>query len=385
MRTHKISKNQAKQYMVNYHNINTATSYSGLPGIKEFFTKVGSIQYDPLNVVGRNSDLVLQSRFKDYKASLLDDALYKDRILIDGWDKMMGIYQTIDFPYFKSIRDHRAESQIDTLRHRLSIEALDYCDDVISLIQESGPLFSSEIKLGETKKHRWGHTKPSSATLDYLFHKGQLGIREKRNTQKQYDLIGNLVENNILTKEVFKSDDEFIEWYLLRRIKSIGLVWNKNSVAWSGRFISKKGTRNKYLEKLFSAGLIDKVYIEGIKDLFYVPSTNSLNDIQCKKAVSFIAPLDNIIWDRDLVSKVFDFDYRWEVYTPIKKRKYGYYVLPVLYGSDFIGRIEFAQHRNSDPLEVKNIWFEEWFTADKEYIDAYEAAIKKFKNYLGAK
>lgn len=77
---------------------------------------------------------------------------------------------------------------------------------------------------------------------------------------------------------------------------------------------------------------------------------------QYKKRLEFIAPLDNLMWDRNLIKAIFDFDYKWEIYTPADQRKYGYYVLPIIYGNRFAGRIELNVDKRSRSLVLKNLW-----------------------------
>lgn len=377
-----MTKQEAKAFMVQYHMINIKQQPSGKEGILEIFDRIQVIQYDPLNMVGRNSDLVLQSRMKNYARSMLDEALYQDRTLIDAWDKQMCIYQTKDFPYFKETRRLRGEEAVETLKYRLSIEALEYIDEVISYIKDNGPTYSSALKIGETKTHKWGHTKPSSATLDYLFHIGRLGVYSKNNTQKQYDLIENLIDQKYLEDSPIHTDEEFIEWYLLRRIASMGLVSLKNGIMWSGHRIQDKQTREQYIKKLVQEGLVTKVHVEGLNEDLYGLTESLLHQEPVQNTMSFIAPLDNLIWDRKLIKALFDFDYTWEVYTPLSKRKYGYYVLPILYGCDFVGRLEFDMHRNDDALYVKNIWWEDGVSYNKQLQNSLDRAIKQFHRYL---
>lgn len=382
MKEIKMTKKEARGFMVGYHLINIDKQPVGKKGVIDVFNKIKSIQYDPLNVVGRNSDLVLQSRVKKYKKTYLEDLLYKNRSLVDGWDKQMCIYQTHEIPKFRQIKAERGQGAIHTLKYRLQIEALDYIDEVLEYIKLNGPSYSVAIKIGETRKHKWGSTKPSSATLDYLFHVGKLGIRSKKNTSKQYDLIENLFPSEYLVDYLFDSEKDFIKWYLLRRISSMGLVSLKSGVMWSGVHISGKLNRIKYIKELCDEGLVTKVVVESINEDLYCLTESLLVKEEIKKKISFIAPLDNLIWDRNLIKKLFNFEYTWEVYTPIVKRKYGYYVLPILYGSDFIGRIEFEMHRNNDGLVLKNIWWEnkkEQTIIIKKKLDK---AILSFQEYL---
>lgn len=100
------------------------------------------------------------------------------------------------------------------------------------------------------------------------------------------------------------------------------------------------------------------------------------------KKVKFLAPLDNMLWDRNMITELFDFEYRWEVYTPIVKRKYGYYVLPVIYGNTFIGRFEAEKLIPQEPLIIKNWWWEPGIEITDVMLDEIDIAISEFAEYL---
>lgn len=372
------TKNEARNVLVRYHMINTSDLLEGERGILDVIKRLQSIQYDPLNVVGINTCLVMQSRVNDYKKDDLKKLLYEKRALIDGFDKMMSIYLTKDFPLLEEVRKHTAAMHYNTLVYRNQTEALDYIDEVKNSLKEK-PKYASEIELGGRSKSGWGQTKTSSATLDYLFFRGDIGVRNKKNTLKQYDLIENLIDNSD-QKSPFKTRAEFIKYYLLRRIKSLGICRDKNGVHLSGPYISDKHIRSEYLIQLVSDGLIEEIEIEGLSDRFYVPKEATQLTNQIVDKIAFIAPLDNLIWDRDFIEMLFNFKYRWEVYTPKNKRLYGYYVLPVLYKDQFIGRIEFAKHRLNDELKILNYVQETQSISVED--DVFIEAIKRFKHYL---
>lgn len=374
------TKEQAKAYLVNYHMINTKHHYT----VNDVFARLNVIQYDPLNVVGTNPELVLQSRVSNFKKEMLYDALYKDRYLIDGWDKQMCIYHIKDYDKLNLIREDRAKTEISSSKRYLDLEFEHLIDDVYNLIDHHGPILSSKIKLGDKIEHKWGHTKASSAAISYLFHKGDIGIESRNNTQKKYHTFDKL-HPNIKKDNPFVSRDDFIEYYLYRRIQSMGLVWNKSSVAFSGLHIYLKKPREKFLKMLLDKGLIKEVSIEGLAETFYIPSIALTYEIEVIDQISFIAPLDNMLWDRALISKLFNFDYTWEVYVPKVIRKYGYYVLPILKGSDIIGRIEFDKQRSEEPLKVINIWLEPHLMMTKTLKNKIDKALIKFSKYLGTK
>jgi uncharacterized protein YcaQ len=102
-------------------------------------------------------------------------------------------------------------------------------------------------------------------------------------------------------------------------------------------------------------------------------------------SVTFLAPLDNLLWHRDMLRKLFDFDYTWEVYTPAVKRKYAHYVLPVLYGEGFIARAELLYERKSTTLVLRNWWWEDGITPDEPMESAIAAGLSHFARYLEAK
>lgn len=382
LKTIHLTKQQAKNFMANYHFINSSSTLQGDEGIKKVFNRLHSIQYDPLDVVGKNVDLVLQSRVEDYKKGAINKLLYSERYLVDGWDKQMSVYQTDDFHKMQRVRISRSRSEVDTMKYRVQNEAFEYEEEILEIIKNEGPKYSTEFKMGKSTKHRWGHAKPSSATLSYLFHQGKLLIRTRRNTQKQFDLVENLIPNEIVKTDPFLSDDVFIEYYLQRRIESMGLISNKNGVHFSGPFIAKKTLRNKYLKVLTDKGLIVKCSIGDLNGEFYIVSSYEKFLLKTNDTVSFIAPLDNMIWDRNLIKTLYDFEYTWEVYTPVLKRKYGYYVLPIIYGNQFIGRIEFEKNRNGEPIRTINIFFEERFKLDTNIKKSIGDATEKFSRYL---
>ena len=378
------NKQEIRDLMVSYHMINTNLDLNEKSGVIEVFDRLKSIQYDPLNCVSKNSDLVLQARINGYKEIHLHDLLYKDKTLIDGWDKQMCIYKTSEFPDFKKIREVRTIGAKNTLNYRGANEALEHQDFILDEIKNKGPLYSKDFNIKNAKKDLWGSSKISSHTLDYLFHKGLLGVNYKKGVLKQFDLMENIIGDIVSQSPSYMNDDEFTNWYLLRRIKSLGVTQNKSSVAFCGPFISSKKIRDSYFKLLEEKNEIVKFQIEGSNKEFYMHKDVLKYKEEVIDKVSFLAPLDNMLWDRDLVSIIFDFDYRWEVYTPKVKRKYGYYVLPVISGSTIIGRIEFENYQKNKELKIIGFWWEENVNNKNIHIPLIYNALEKFKEYLDA-
>ena len=104
------------------------------------------------------------------------------------------------------------------------------------------------------------------------------------------------------------------------------------------------------------------------------------------QGVTFLAPLDPLLWDRRLLRDLFAFDYIWEVYTPEAKRKHGYYVLPILFGDRLVGRVEPRRVKGSEALQIVAIWFESGFSplTDPGFVEGFAAALKAYTRFVGA-
>lgn len=175
-----ISKEAARNFLVQYHNLNQSRNFVGMEGVIQCFRQIKSIQFDPLDVAGRNADLVLQARVTGYKPELLQNLLYQSHVLVDGFDKEMCIYQTEEFCRFQRVRKSSAERTIATLGHRGQHDALQLLDVVREHIKQNGPTSTKDISIGKSNVGSWGHKKLSSAALDYLWNTGELIVREKK-------------------------------------------------------------------------------------------------------------------------------------------------------------------------------------------------------------
>jgi hypothetical protein len=198
----------------------------GKAGILELFRHLGSIQYDTINVVGRNADLVLQSRIHNYHPGLLEELLYKERVLWDGWDKMASIYASSDWPYFA----RRRKLNGDYYKNRDKVIG-DYAPEILNAIEEQGPLSSIDIKNSEKIIWTWGNeTGLARAAMEMLYAAGKLGIHHKVGTRRVFDLTIRLLDKNILDRlEPNKDVEDYHDWHVLRRVGSLALVRHRRN------------------------------------------------------------------------------------------------------------------------------------------------------------
>lgn len=377
-----LTKEQVRQFLIIYHGLDGAATFSGKGGILEYVNRVGCIQYDPLNVVGQNPELVLQSRIQGFTRLMLKELLYSDFKLIDIWDKNMSISQVQDWPFFSRFRKGY-QNWCD--------EHAEVVNKVRAEIEIRGELCSADFDYNEKVGWYYGDTRLSRAALEGMYYSGQLVVHHKKNTRKYYDLPERHISSEILSSpDPNQTEEQYLEWFVLRRIGSIGLLWNRPSDAWLGigSFVNAK--RAEVFDRLLKQKKIIEIHIEDIKYPLYIRSSdegilnksieNPLQSPICK----ILAPLDNMLWDRKLISELFNFEYRWEVYKPVVERQYGYYVLPVLYGDRLVARFEPEKHRKNEIFIIKNWWWEPGVEITREMKEAVDACIKEFVRYLGA-
>ncbi|QMV42639.1 winged helix-turn-helix domain-containing protein [Cohnella cholangitidis] len=376
-----LTRLQAKRFLLLYHGLNRDSEFIGKEGILSYIRRVGCIQFDPLNVVGMNPELVLQSRITDFDRNMLWELLYQERKLIDYWDKNMSIFPLEDWPYFSRRRSYHStwcNSNKDTV------------DRIYAEIENRGYLCSGDLDYGEKVNWSWGPAKLSRAALEGMYHAGRLVIHHKVNTRKYYDLTERLIPTDLYSlPDPFETDEQYYEWYVLRRIGSVGLLWNRPSDAWLGISGMRSPQRNAAFAKLTEEKKVTEIDVEGLQHPLYIRSTDLdvLNEALSYDSPmlrsSILAPLDNLLWDRTLIKELFDFEYRWEVYKPAAERKYGYYVLPVVYGDNIVARFEPVKHNKNAPLAIKNWWWEDHTSVNSDMKESVLKCLERFAAFLG--
>ena len=386
-----ITKQQARQFILAKQGLIGAYRFTGKEGAYEYVRQAGCIQFYPVDVCGKNTELTLQSRVRGFRKKMLQELLYKDRLLVDYADKELSIWPAEDWPYFSSYRKRsRALGETFEGLEELKGQALAY-------IRENGPVCSDTIPIeGEIYWHSSMHwsgnwdkkSQAARSVLEQLYTDGVLIIHHKNGSRKYYDLAEKYLPASVLAAEnPCKNEEEFLAWRVLRRIGAMGLLWDKNSTAFLGIDINAEKRKNT-LAGLTREGRICPVMVEQMKMPFYYRSEDAPlmervieGSEDLKPRMSFIAPLDPLMWDKALILSLWDFRYSWEIYTPASKRRYGYYTLPVLYGDRFAGRIEAVPDRREGILRVKGIWWEPDTRSTKKLNDTLERTLRAFGKF----
>jgi uncharacterized protein len=367
-----LSKADARRLLAKHHFEETT--------IHGVFERLGSVQFDPLKPVGSNHDLVLQARVTTYKVNDWQRLAYEERFIYDAWDKQASLVMMKDWAYRRIYHTWQ-----DSWRKEISETHSGVIDIILNELKQRGPLtgaaFEHQVHIKDWEGS-WYGPKLTKNVLRALWHSGKVLTHSRKSGHHVYDLA-----ERIIPKKLFKtkavSDKESLEFLLKLRHQAVGLLRpGADANIWS--LYVPPAERRKTIEDLVKKQALVAVDIEGIT-FHAVPEVLQKLEQPLEPRMVFVAPLDQIMWDRKAVAHIFDFEYLWEVYVPEPKRKWGYYVLPVFYKDRFVARM--------DSRLSKGVWnviswkWEDGYLKSRptpEMFGALQDAVCNFRSYLGA-
>jgi uncharacterized protein YcaQ len=391
-----ISADHARRFLVRRHLLDPPRSLPAKPAsVLRVIDRLGSLQFDPLEVPGaRNHDLVLHNRIARYQREWCDRWLYgRDRRLLELYNKSLNILPVDELPYYRLAWTDGASRYEDLLAEHSTL-----ANRIRDHIRESGPVSTASFRDVEDRIQWWWDsdaastgTKAARAMMETMFVVGELGIARREGSRRFYDLIERLVPTRLL--ETHAPEAEQLRHRLLSRHRGVGLM----GVGGAGELVMGTGKapeRARITAQLVEDGTLIPVAVEGFREVRHVVAgempilaATAAAPATATPSVSFVAPLDPLMWDRRLVKGLFGFDYIWEVYVPAPKRRHGYYVLPLLFGDRLVGRIEPRFERASRTLRIAGIWFEDGFgpIEEPDFIPALATALDAYRRFVGAR
>jgi uncharacterized protein YcaQ len=392
----------ARRFLVLRHHLAPPRSLPPEPAsVMRVFDRLGSIQFDPLEVAGRNHDLVLLARVAGYQRAWTDRLLYGERALFEAYNKGLSLLPSAELPWYRLTWDrHREAHGTGTFRDHAPL-----VEELLERIRSTGPLSSTDVEPRAAIDWYWRPTNQVRAILEALAEAGILGLARRDGNKRVYDLIERLLPVDLLAER--RPEREQRRHRLLSRFRAHGLLGRSGSAElWlnTAPAVRKPDgppyTRGELHAELVEDGCIVPVQVEGLRGERFVVAAELpiLEQAAAEVAASappngaapgaaFLAPLDPLAWDRQLLRSLFEFDYLWEVYVPAAKRRWGYYVLPLLYGDRFVGRIEPRIERRTGTLRVLGLWWEDGFDplANEGFVEAFTAALAAHRRFGGSR
>jgi hypothetical protein len=385
-----VDRAAARRFLVRRHLLAPPRSLPPTPAsVKVVVDRLGSLQFDPIDVTGRNHDLALAARIAGYRREWTDGLLYDERWLYEAYNKGLSLLPTAELPW------HRAGWDRNQVEHGANafVEHRELVDELLGRIRRDGPLSSTDLEPRPAIDWYWRPTNQVRALLEALAEAGVLGLARRDGNRRVYDLVERLFAADLLATRV--SEDEQRRHKLLSRYRAHGLLGATGQAElWYGT--GEAAVRRRNHAALVADGEIVPVSVEGTKgDRFVLAEDVAMLEGAVRSvaegrppeaAVAFLAPLDPLAWDRDLLRSLWDFDYVWEVYVPARKRRWGYYVLPLLFGDRLVGRIEPRMERKTGVLQILGLWWEDGFDplGEPGFVDAFADALVAHARFLDA-
>lgn len=275
--------------------------------------RLGFLQMDPISTIARPQHLVLYSRLGGFDQAELDRLIWEERKLFE-WNAF--IWPSEDLPLVRArMRRRRATSNgwgRDFLGANARLRRY-----VLRELERNGPLLSRELKadlLPGSEPHRWWGTGRVRLMLELLQARGEIAVAGRAGKQRLWDIAERVYPQ---TETIpWREAERLIE---KRKRRSLG-VWLQR-----GRLLAHP----------------------------------EVSDEPVPDRVTFLSPFDRLVHDRDRAEALFGFHYRLEMYVPRAKRRYGYYVLPILRGDRILGRIDVQRDATSNALRVNGLWWED--------------------------
>ena len=379
-----LDRATARRFLAARHLLSPPRSLPADPGsVLRVVERLGSLQFDPLEVTGRNHDLVLAARIDGYRRAWTDEHLYGSRALYETYNKGLSIVPTGELPWYRITwdlnRDEHDGAAFDV--HAPLVEEL------LDRIRRDGPLSSTDLEPRAAIDWYWRPTNPVRAMLEALAEAGILGLARREGNRRVYDLVERLFPAGLLADR--RPTREQRRHKLLSRYRAHGLLGRSGSAElWIGTAPAARTadgpdapTRGELLADLIDDGALIPVTVEGVRGERFIVAEDVgiLESAAIAPApgpdaggaggpgavggpgVAFLAPLDPLVWDREFLRALYEFEYVWEVYVPAAKRRWGYYVLPILFGDRLVGRIEPRIDRRAGVLRVLDLWWEPGF------------------------
>jgi uncharacterized protein len=382
----RVEAEAARRFLVARHFLAPARSLAeAQASVLEVIRKLGSIQFDPIAIAGRNHDLVLHARVAGYEPAWCD-ALYERREIFETTNKALSFIPASELPWYRVNAGRKgAWFHATALEENAAV-----AERVLERIRADGPLSSAdfESESGATKNWFGMPENAVRSVLEAYTVAGVIGLARRDGNVRYYDLIERLLPAELLAHEV--PEREQLRHKQLSRHRAHGLLGAGGAGGTFAR-IAAPETRRELHEEMVELGELVPVEVEG-KGMrgkrFVVAEELALLQTPPDPAptVAFVAPFDSLLWDTALLAGVFGFEYVWEGFFKAEKRRWGYYVLPILFGDRLVGRFEPRIDRERARVEVLGLWWEDGFAPRRAdgFVEAMRDALRAYLSFAGA-
>ncbi len=346
--------------------------------------RLGAVQLDPISAVARSPLLVLHARLgAGFRGEELDAAIHSERLCFDSWAHDASIVPLAD------LRLHRWQQlrllSLDTARSQRLRAWMDanahFSEAVLADLREHGPLRASDLEDHSAEPWKWGYWTDEVSSrqtvarmLQVLWMSGRVGVAGRRGIERLWDVYERCLPAGALAAADAAplSDREVTERAARRALGMLGVA--------KAAHITRHFTRGRYpgLTEVLADGVRSgefvEVEVEECRGVWFAlnATLETLVDLEPGRRTVALSPFDNLLCDRARAAELFGFDHRLEIYTPPGKRRWGYYVLPILHRERLIARADLKLDREAGLLRVLSLHEEPGRRAPTAVQDALE-------------
>lgn len=345
----KISINQARRIALGAQGFSQARPRGRVDRrhLRKVMGRLQLLQLDSVPTVIRTQYMPLFSRLGPYRVELLDELAYDADEWFEAWSHEASLLPVEMEPWLRWSKQRAREGESWGRLHTLVQKDPGYVQSVLGEVKARGPLAAAELSDPRPRSGSWwGSRSGGSIVLDWLFRIGEVGVRRTRGFAKQFDLLERIVPEEILRRPT-PSFESSLDELLLRAARAHGVATADCLVDYFRLPVRPAKAR---LAALVEDGKLIACDVDGWKSGVYRdPDAILPRSIDC---TALLSPFDPVVWNRKRIDGLFGFDYRIEIYTPAAKRKYGYYVLPLLVGDRLAARFDLKTDRDHGTLRV---------------------------------
>lgn len=353
-------------------------------GLLAMIEQLGFVQLDSITTVERAHHMILRARWPGYRPPQLAPLLEDHRSLFEHWTHDASIIPTAYFPHWKHRFARDRERLVERWRTWRGDGYLAQVDEVLRRIADHGPVSSSEVGEGEERSTGgWWEWHPSKTALEYLWRCGHIAVARREGFRKIYDLTERVIPPHHAV--ACPAPEETVDWACTAALDRLGFATPGEIAAFfatvtpdEAKAWCAKGLRN---------GALVEIEVEGadgaLRRCLARPEVLDEVPPEPTSRVRILSPFDPALRDRNRAERLFGFFYRIEVFVPENKRKYGYYVFPVLAGDRLIGRIDAKADRPSGTLAVRAFWPERGVKPGAGRVQRLEAELDRLAQFSG--
>jgi uncharacterized protein YcaQ len=350
-------------------------------GLVDLIERLGFVQVDSVSVVARAHHMILFARNQTYRPELLRRLLEVEARLFENWTHDAAIIPTRFYPYWQ-VRFSRDRARLASRYHKwFGVHADERVEAMLAHIRHNGAVMARDFSGAERRGGFWDWH-PDKATLEFLWRTGDLTIARRQGFQKVYDLPERVIPAQARGCE--PSIEAFVDWACRGALKRLGFATPAEIAGFWG-LVTLQEARHWCAANPDQAlpALVEAADGSVRKALARADAPTLLNDLpDCPKRVRVLSPFDPLLRDRRRLLQLFGFDYRIEIFVPAVRRKYGYYVFPLLDGERLVGRIDMKASRGV--LGVSALWLEPGRRLSPGRRDRLEAELERIRRFIGA-